>query len=83
MLKQFGPLIKTLSFEAKHCYFKTVFHGSKNRKKYLFDTCKKASDVYVFELHTGFIKHKNPQGIAIQEMVVEALDQSVYNVRKD
>ena len=50
MIKQFGPLIKTLRFETKHCYFKTVFHGSKN-KKYLLDTCKNTSNVYVFQLH--------------------------------
>ena len=37
MIKTFGPLGKTLRFEAKHAYFKTVFHGSKNRKN-VFDT---------------------------------------------
>ena len=30
MIKAFGPLVKTLSFESKHGFFKSTFSGSKN-----------------------------------------------------
>ena len=81
MIKQFGPLIKTLRFEAKHCYFKTMFHGSKNRKNVCLTLAKRHQmSMYLNYIEQDLLKHKNPQGIMIKEMVVEALDQPVYNV---
>ena len=36
--------------------------------------------MYLNYIEQDLLKHKNPQGIMIKEMVVEALDQPVYNV---
>ena len=81
MIKQFGPLIKTLRIEAKNCYFKTVFHGSKNRKNIFLTLAKRHQiSMYLNHIEEDVLKHKNPKGIVIKEMVVEALDQAVYNV---
>ena len=36
--------------------------------------------MYLNYIEEDLLKHKNPQGIMVKEMVVEALDQPVYNV---
>ena len=47
----------------------------------MLDTCKKAlNSVYLNYIEEDLLKHKNPRGIMVKEMVVEALDQPVYNV---
>ena len=83
MIKTFGPLVKTLRFEAKHAYFKTVFHGSKNRK----NVCLKLSKRYQMMMYLNYIKsdllkHDDPQGIALKEIPMESLDQPVHDVLK-
>ena len=81
MIKKFGSLIKTLRFEAKHCYFKTMSQGSKSRKNICLTLAKRHQmSMYLNYIEQDLLKHKNPQGIMIKEMVVEALDQPVYNV---
>ena len=52
MIEIFGPLVKTVSFEAKHSYFKSCLAGNKNRKKYFSNYGKTTSDVYVSCLFT-------------------------------
>ena len=36
--------------------------------------------MYLNYIEEDLLKHKNPQGIMVKEMVVEALNQPVYNV---
>ena len=70
-----------MRFEAKHCYLKTVFHGSKNRKNICLALAKRHQiSIYLDYIEEDLLKYKNPQEIVIKEMVVEALDQPVYNV---
>ena len=58
MIKQFGLLIKTLRFEAKHCYFKTVFHGSKNRKNICLTLAKRHQmSMYLNYIEEDLLKH--------------------------
>ena len=58
MIKQFGLLIKTLRFEAKHCYFKTVFHGSKNRKNICLTLAKRHQmPIYLNYIEEDLLKH--------------------------
>ena len=80
MIKKFGSLIKTLRFEAKHCYFKTMSQGSKSRKNICLTLAKRHQmSMYLNYIEHNLLKYRNLQGI-IKEMVVEALDQPVYNV---
>ena len=81
MIEKFGSLIKTLRFEAKHCYFKTAFYGNKNRKDICLTLAKRHQmSIYLDNIEVNLFNHKNSQGIVTKEMVVEALDQPVYNV---
>ena len=58
MIKQFGSLIKTLRFEAKHCYFKIVFHGSKNRKNICLTLAKRHQmSMYLNYIEEDLLKH--------------------------
>ena len=47
MIEIFGPLVKTLRFEAKHSYFKSCLAGNKNRKN-IFQTMAKRRQIYMF-----------------------------------
>ena len=81
MIEKFGSLIKTLRFEAKHCYFKIAFYGNKNRKDICLKLAKRHQmSIYLDNIEVNLFNHKNSQGIVTKEMVVEALDQPVYNV---
>ena len=52
MIEIFGPLVKTLHFEAKHSYFKSCLAGNKNRKKHFPDYGKTTSAVHACCLFT-------------------------------
>ena len=51
IIQIFGPLVKTLRFEAKHSYFKSCLAGNKNRKN-IFQTMAKRHQMYVSCLFT-------------------------------
>ena len=83
MIKTFGPLVKTLRFEAKHAYFKTVFHGSKNRKNVCLTLSKRHQMMmYLNYIKSDLLKHDDPEGIALKEIPMESLDQPVHDVLK-
>ena len=41
IIEHFGPLVKTLRFEAKHSYLKTAIQFTKNRKNVCFTLAKR------------------------------------------
>ena len=52
MTEIFGPLVKTLRFEAKYSYFKSCLAGNKKQKKNIFQTVAKRHQMYVSCLFT-------------------------------
>ena len=74
MIGRFGPLIKTLRFEAKHGYFKYLFNINKNRKN-VFQFMAKRHQFMMF-LHyaqDNLSGHKKPHCFGSQEVPVEFL----------
>ena len=72
MIGRFGPLIKTLRFEAKHGYFKSLFNINKNRKN-VFQSMAKRHQFMMF-LHyaeDNLLDHKKPHCFGSQEVPVE------------
>ena len=72
MIGRFGPLIKTLRFEAKHGYFKSLFNINKNRKN-VFQSMAKRHQFMMF-LHyaqDNLLGHKKPHCFGSQEVPVE------------
>ena len=41
MIRKFGPLIKTLTFESKNGYFKSTFQSNKNRKNVCYSIAER------------------------------------------
>ena len=72
MIGCFGPLIKTLRFEAKHGYFKSLFNMNKNRKN-VFQSMAKRHQFMMF-LHyaqDNLLDNKKPHCFGSQEVPVE------------
>ena len=58
-----------------------MFQGNKNRKNICLALAKRHQiSIYLDYIEEDLLKYKNQQEIVIKEMVVEALDQPVYNV---
>ena len=75
MIRKFGPLIKTLRFEAKHSYFKSAISASKNRK----NICQSMATKHQMYMYLNYRKEflldkKPPQGVTNKEIPIEALD---------
>ena len=68
MIEIVGPLVKTVSSEAKHSYFKSCLAGNKNRKN-IFQTMAKRHQMYMFLAYSqkSILEQKNPQCIRVQE----------------
>ena len=72
MIGRFGPLIKTLHFEAKYGYFKSLFNINKNRKN-VFQSMAKRHQFMMF-LHyaqDNLLGHKKPHCFGSQEVPAE------------
>ena len=72
MIGRFGPLIKTLRFEAKHSYFKSLFNINKNRKNAFQSMAKRHH--FMMLLHyaqDNLLDHKKPHCFGGQEVPVE------------
>ena len=57
MTEIFGPLVKTLRFEAKYSYFKSCLAGNKKQKKHFPNCGKTASDVRFLLIHRRAFKN--------------------------
>ena len=76
MIKQFGPLVKTLRFEAKHQYFKSLSNLNGNRKS-IFSTMTKRHQIRMYSHYRRkdfCLDHLSPQMISIEEIAIESLD---------
>ena len=75
MIRKFGPLVKTLPFEAKHSYFKNVYHCTNNRK----NICKTLAKQHQFMMYLHYSKlnllvYKYSLGSKVQEVALELVD---------
>ena len=72
MIGSFGPLIKTLRFEAKHGYLKSLFNINKNRKN-VFQSMAKRHQFITFLHYTqdNLLDHKKPHCFGSQEVPVK------------
>ena len=85
MIKHFGPLVRTLRFEAKHQYFKSITHLCRNRKNiFLTMTKRHQFMMYLYYSKECFLEHVKPCIFKIKEDAVEMLDfyqkQAVVNL---
>ena len=81
MIGRFGPFIKTLRFEAKHGYFKSLFNINKNRKN-VFHSLAKRHQFMMF-LHyaqDNLLGHKKPHCFGSQEVPVEFFKDPIQAV---
>ena len=75
MIKLFGPLLKTLRFEAKHQYFKNLSHLSKNRKNIYSSMAKRHQFMmYLHYVKDSFLEYSSPHMLNVMEAAPVALD---------
>ena len=75
MIQRFGPLVKTLRFEAKHSYFKGLSQITSNRKNNCQTLAKRHQ--YTMYLHYSkrdLLEHKHIVGSKVAESPLEGLD---------
>ena len=68
MIKVFGPLVKTLRFEAKHSFFKSSIGLSKNRKN-IFQSMAKKHQMFMY-LHyqnQNLLSHEEPVATCLKK----------------
>ena len=75
MIRRFGPLVKTLRFESKHQYFKSLSHLTENRK----NICQSLAKQHQFMMYLHYVKdyfldHRSRHIINSKETTPEALD---------
>ena len=58
MVSHFGSLIKTLRFEAKHGYFKSLFNLNKNRKNLYQPMFKRQFKLFSHYAYDNLLDHK-------------------------
>ena len=81
MIERFGPLVKTLRFEAKRNYFKTAIQCSKNRKNVCFTLAKRHQMLmYLHYQKSNLLLHDEPEAISIKEVPIEALEQPISEI---
>ena len=71
MIGRFGPLIKTLRFEAKHGYFKFLFNINKNRKNVFQSMAKRHQFMFLHYAQNNLLDHKKPHCFGSQGVPVE------------
>ena len=83
MIARFGPLVKTLRFEAKNGYFKNVIQLSKNRMN-MCKTMAKRHQMLMFldYKEKNLLDNKLPRGIFTQEVPLESLEKDAQNILK-
>ena len=78
MIKAFGTLVKILSFESKHGYFKSTFSGSKNRKNICYSLVKRHQmHLYRNYKKANLLEHCDPQGKFLKELPLESLETHI------
>ena len=83
MIEIFGPLIKTLRFEAKNGYFKACVHLTKNRKNICQTLAKRHQMLmYLHYNQRNLLASKEPQGISNQELSIECFENSTQDLIK-
>ena len=81
MIKKFGPLIKTLRFEAKNGYLKSGVSITKNRKNVCQTMAKRHQmSMYLSYKNDTILEGKAPKGIFVEEVLIESLIPSVYGI---
>ena len=73
MIKVFGPLVKTLRFEAKHSFFKSSIGLSKNRKN-IFQSMAKRHQMFMY-LHyqnQNLLSHEEPVATCLKKKTIES-----------
>ena len=73
MIEVFGPLVKTLCFEAKHSFFKSLIGLSQNRKN-IFQTMAKKHQMFMY-LHyqnQNLLCYKEPVATFLKEKTIES-----------
>ena len=75
MIQKFGPLVKILRFEAKHSYFKSVYHCTNNRKNICQTLAKRHQFImYLHYSKQNFLEYKYSLGSKVQEVALELVD---------
>ena len=72
MIERFGPLVKTMRFEAKHSYFKAAIHCSKNGKNFCFILARRHQMLM-------YLHYQKPNLLVHDE---EALEQPISEILK-
>ena len=75
MIRRFGPLVKTLRFEAKHSYFKQICQITNNRKNICQTLAKRHQyKIYLHHCKREIIDHQTIPGSGMEELFVKSLD---------
>ena len=73
MIKVFGPLVKTLRFEAKHSFFKSSIGLSKNRKNIFQSMAKKHQRfMYLHYQNQNLLSHEEPVATCLKKKTIES-----------
>ena len=79
MIFRFGPLVKTLRFEAKHAFFKASLNSNKNRKN-IYQSMAKKHQFWMYLHHSKGKCEKNmPEGISTSEVAIESFNNILAN----
>ena len=85
MIQKFGPFVKTLRFEAKHSYFKSVYHCTNNRKNEIkCQTLAKRHQFMMF-LHYSkqtLLEYKYSLRSRVQEVALELVDAEKKKLKR-
>ena len=74
LIKQYGPLTKTLRFEAKNGYFKSVSTNTKNHKNMCYSMAKRHQMfMYLFYKQEHLLNKSAPQGVHSKEIDIDIL----------
>ena len=82
MIEKFGPLIKTLRFEAKNGFLNlSCVSNTKNRKNMCQTIAKRHQmSMYLHYNQTNLLEPKLPRGISSQEVPVENFSDDIQNL---
>ena len=83
IIGRFGPLIKTLRFEAKHGYFKSLFNINKNRKNVFQSMAKRHQFMFLHYAQDNLLGHKKPHCFGRQEVPVELFKGPIQPVIRE